>query len=166
MKYFANGVNPRTVIIIRGLVLNDAKQINIDLSEGLAGGNILLNVDARFKKTETSGFAILLSTLLDGAWNQQVDVPVDWRFDFDVGYSFKLEILCLEGMFAINLNDVHLADYMHEGDLKTARFLRVYGDVVVNSFGLATQNDFSQDNARGITKDVSEETQSTDPVFF
>ncbi|XP_053795758.1 galectin-8 isoform X1 [Vidua chalybeata] len=143
------GLVPGELIVIHGIVPDDADRFQVDLQCGSSikpRADVAFHFNPRFKR---SG-CIVCNTLEREKWGWE---EITYEMPFGKGKSFEIVIMILKDKFQVTVNKKHLLLYNYRISLEKIDTLGIYGKVQIKTIEFVSKSlQGSQPSCLGVTK--------------
>ncbi|KAM9493165.1 uncharacterized protein Hap1MRO34_003470 isoform 3-T3 [Clarias gariepinus] len=125
---FQEGLRTDTAVFLQGVLPADANKFTINLLTGESEGD-----DIAFHISPRIGDIVALNSFRNGSWETEEQVPVT-AFTKEAALSMFI-VINSEG-YEVYVNDSRLCTFKHRIPLVNVSALGIFGDVIINYFGL------------------------------
>uniref|UniRef100_A0A8B9HW79 Galectin n=1 Tax=Astyanax mexicanus TaxID=7994 RepID=A0A8B9HW79_ASTMX len=122
------GMRPGMALYFQGLVLQEAKQFEINLKTGQSGGD-----DTAFQFKPCFGQKVTLNSFSSKSW--QIEESASDK-PFTKGAAFTMIFVIKAEGFEVYVNGLQLCMFKHRLPLEKVTALMISGDVSMNIFGV------------------------------
>ncbi|XP_062379019.1 galectin-8-like [Sardina pilchardus] len=124
-----DGLHPGDIVLIQGMVLNDADRFHLDLACGSSTkprSDVAFHLNPRFMSQPS----IVCNSLVKECWGREEKLD---QMPFKQGSMFETIILVHEDVFKVAVNGKHILEYRHRLPVETIDTFSISGRVSVHT---------------------------------